>query len=150
LLRVLVIDESRRRAADICAGLALAGHQVATILPSAPDLAGQLEKLRPDVILIETGAPSRDTLEHLGAVSRKAPMPAVVFARESDAEVIRAAVRAGVSACVVDGLDPQRIKPVIEVARARLEDYQAPRRELAEAMRKHSERKPVERARASS
>jgi len=146
LLRVLVVDESRMRAADICAGLALAGHQVAAILPSALDLADQVGKLRPDVILIETDSPSRDTLEHLGVVNREAPRPVVIFARESDADVIRAAVRAGVSAYVVDGLDPQRIQPVIEVARARFEDYQALRRELADATQKLSERKLVERA----
>ena len=146
MLRVLVVDESRMRAADICAGLALAGHQVAAILPSALDLAEQVGKLRPDVILIETDSPSRDTLEHLGVVNREAPRPVVIFARESDADVIRAAVRAGVSAYVVDGLDPQRIQPVIEVARARFEDYQALRRELADATQKLSERKLVERA----
>jgi response regulator NasT len=146
LLRVLVVDESRMRAADICAGLALAGHQVAAILPSALDLAEQVGRLRPDVILIETDSPSRDTLEHLGVVNREAPRPVVIFARESDADVIRAAVRAGVSAYVVDGLDPQRIQPVIEVARARFEDYQALRRELADATQKLSERKLVERA----
>jgi response regulator NasT len=146
LLRVLVVDESRMRAADICAGLALAGHQVAAILPSALDLADQVGKLRPDVILIETDSPSRDTLEHLGVVNREAPRPVVIFARESDADVIRAAVRAGVSAYVVDGLDPQRIQPVIEVARARFEDYQLLRRELADATQKLSERKLVERA----
>lgn len=146
MLRVLVVDESRMRAADICAGLALAGHQVAAILPSALDLADQVGKLRPDVILIETDSPSRDTLEHLGVVNREAPRPVVIFARESDADVIRAAVRAGVSAYVVDGLDPQRIQPVIEVARARFEDYQALRRELADATQKLSERKVVERA----
>ena len=146
MLRVLVVDESRMRAADICAGLALAGHQVAAILPSALDLADQVGKLRPDVILIETDSPSRDTLEHLGVVNREAPRPVVIFARESDADMIRAAVRAGVSAYVVDGLDPQRIQPVIEVARARFEDYQALRRELADATQKLSERKLVERA----
>ena len=144
MLRVLVVDESRTRAADICAGLALAGHQVAAILPSALDLAEHVGRLRPDVILIETDSPSRDTLEHLGVVNREAPRPVVIFASESDADVIRAAVRAGVSAYVVDGLDPQRIQPVIEVARARFEDYQALRRELADATQKLSERKLVE------
>lgn len=139
MLRVLVDDESRMRAADICAGLALAGHQVAAILPSALDLAEHGGRLRPDVILIETDSHSRDTLDHLGVVNREAPRPVVIFASESDADVIRAAVRAGVSAYVVDGLDPQRIQPVIELARARFEDYQGPapgtRRRHPEALR---------------
>jgi len=146
MLRVLVIDESRQRAAGICAGLALAGHQVAAVLPSAWDLAAQVETIKPDVILIETAAPSRDTLEHLSAMNRDAPRPVVIFAQEGEAGVIRAAMRAGVSAYVVDGLDPGRIKPVIEVALARFDEYQALRRELDDTSRKLSERKLIDRA----
>jgi len=146
MLRVLVIDESRQRAAGICAGLALAGHQVAAVLPSAWDLAAQVETIKPDVILIETASPSRDTLEHLSAMNRDAPRPVVIFAQEGEAGVIRAAMRSGVSAYVVDGLDPGRIKPVIEVALARFDEYQALRRELDDTSRKLSERKLIDRA----
>ncbi len=146
MLRVLVIDESRQRAAGICAGLALAGHQVAAVLPSSWDLAAQVETIKPDVILIETASPSRDTLEHLSAMNRDAPRPVVIFAQEGEAGVIRAAMRAGVSAYVVDGLDPARIKPVIEVALARFDEYQALRRELDDTSRKLSERKLIDRA----
>ena len=146
MLRVLVIDESRSRAADICAGLALAGHQVAAVLPSALDLAAQVEAIKPDVILIETDSPSRDTLEHLSAMNRDMPRPVIIFAQEGDSRIIREAVRAGVAAYVVDGLDPSRIKPVIEVAMARFEDYQSLKQELADTTRKLSERKLVERA----
>lgn len=146
MLKVLIIDESTARAGEVCAGLALAGHQVAAVLPSAHDLADQVAAIRPDVILIETEAPSRDTLEHLAVVGRDMPRPVIVFAKESDTATIRAAIRAGVSAYVVDGLDPARLKPVIDVAVARFEEHQALRAELAEATRKLSDRKKVERA----
>ena len=62
MLRVLVIDESQSRAGEICAALALAGYQVAALLPTVLDLAAKAEKIRPDAILIHTDAPSRDTL----------------------------------------------------------------------------------------
>lgn len=146
MLKVLVIDESAGRAGDICAGLALAGHQVAAVLASARDLAAQVAAIRPDVILIETDEPSRDTLEHLAAMERDAPRPVVVFARESGGDTIRAAIKAGVSAYVVDGLDPERLKPVIAVAIARFEQEQALKAELAEATQKLSDRKLIERA----
>lgn len=146
MLKVLVIDESKGRAAAVCAGLALAGHQVAAVLASARDLAAQVAEIRPDVILIETEAPSRDTLEHLAAMERDAPRPVVVFAKESDSATIRQAIKAGVSAYVVDGLDPARLKPIIDVAIARFEEHQALKTELAEATRKLSDRKRVEKA----
>lgn len=146
MLRVLVIDELQQRAADICRGLILAGHQVAAVLPSASDLSEQVAAIRPDVILIETDAPSRDTLEHLAAMEREAPRPVVVFAREGDNDIIKKAVAAGVAAYVVDGLEPARLKPIIDVALARFEKHQSLRRELADATRKLSDRQRVERA----
>ncbi|MCC4115169.1 ANTAR domain-containing protein [Aromatoleum toluclasticum] len=146
MLRVLVIDESRARAAEICAGLALAGHQVAAVLASSSDLSAQIEAIRPDVILIETDAPSRDTLENLAVMNAEMPRPVIIFAQEGDQETIRAAVKAGVSTYVVDGLDPQRLKPVIDVAVASFEEHQALRSELAAATKKLSERKLIDRA----
>ncbi len=146
MLKVLVIDESRVRATAVCGGLAMAGHQVAAVLASAHDLAGRVAEIGPDVILIGTDSPSRDTLEHLAAMDRAAPRPVVMFARESDNDQIRAAIRAGVSAYVVDGLDPARLRSIIDVAVARFEEHQALKAELSEATRKLSERKRIEKA----
>lgn len=146
MLRILVIDESRSRAGDICAGLALAGYQVAAILADSDNLTSEVEKLRPDVILIETESPSRDTLENLAAMHKNMPRPVVMFAHEGEDDAIRAAVKVGVSAYVVDGLDPKRLKGIIDVARAHFDEYQALRQELDEISKKLSDRKIVERA----
>jgi len=146
MLKILVIDESRSRAGEICAGLALAGHQVVAVLAGATDLTSEVSRIRPDIILIDTKAPSRDTLEHLAAMNRDMPRPVVIFAQASDDATIRKAIAAGVAAYVVDGLEPGRIKPVIEVAIARFEAHQALRQELSAATKKLSDRKLVERA----
>ncbi len=146
MLSVLVIDESRCRAAEICAGLALAGYQVAAILADSANLTAEVEKLQPDVILIDTESPSRDTLENLAVVHKNMPRPVVIFTQEEGQSAIRDAVKAGVSAYVVDGLDPRRIKPIVDVARVRFEDAQAMRRELDEISRKLSDRKLVDKA----
>lgn len=146
MLKVLVIDESRTRAVAVCGGLAMAGHQVAAVLASAHDLAVRVAEIGPDVILIGTDSPSRDTLEHLAAMDRAAPRPVVMFAQESDSDQIRAAIRAGVSAYVVDGLEPSRLRSIIDVAVARFEEHQALKAELTEATRKLSERKRIEKA----
>ena len=146
MLTVLVIDESRSRAGEICAGLALAGYQVAAILAGSENLTAEVEKLQPDVILIDTESPSRDTLEHLAVMNQDMPRPVVIFTQDDGQDAIRDAVKAGVSAYVVDGLDPKRIKPVVEVARARFEDTLAMRRELDELSKKLTDRKLVEKA----
>ena len=147
-LRVLVIDESRKRAGDLCAGLALAGFQVAAVLADASDLVREIEALRPDIILIDTENPSRDTLEHLAAVHRDMPRPVVIFADAGDGDTIRQAMRSGVAAYVVDGLETGRIKPILDVAMAQFEEFQQLRKELQSVQRKLSERKLVDQAKA--
>ena len=146
MLRVLVIDESESRAGEICAGLALAGYQVAALLPSVLDLSARVEQLKPDAILIQTDSPSRDTLEHLAVSNAELPRPVVMFSNRGDSQTIRKAIKAGVSAYVVDGLSAKRMKPIIEVAVARFEEFQAMRNELDEATRKLADRKVIDRA----
>ena len=146
MIRILVIDESRSRAGEICAGLALAGYQVAAILPDSLSLSQEVERLEPDVILIDTDNPSRDTLENLAVLNKAMPRPVVVFTAEEGTDSIRDALKAGVSAYIVDGLDPKRIKPIVEVARARFEETLAMRRELDDLSKKLSDRKLVDKA----
>lgn len=147
MLRVLVIDESHVRAGEICAGLALAGYQVAAILANSHNLPLEVENLKPDLILIDTESPTRDTLENLAAMRDNMPRPVLMVAHEGgDDETIRDAVKAGVSAYVVDGLDPKRLKGAINVAQALFDQHQALRQELDEVSKRLSDRKVVERA----
>jgi response regulator NasT len=146
MLRILVIDELEARAGEICAGLALAGHQVAALLPTTTDLTRRVEEIGPDVILIQTDSPSRDTLEHLAVINAAAPRPVVMFAKNRDGRVMRKAFKAGVSAYVVDGLSPGRLAPVIDVAIARFEEHQELKRERDDATQALADRKTIDRA----
>jgi response regulator NasT len=146
MANILIIDESQVRAAQLCAGLVTAGHQVAAVLSSALDLTDRIERIKPDVILIETDSPSRDTLEHLSVMHRDMPRPVVMLTQDDDADRMRAAFKAGVSAYVVDAVDVARLKSIVDVAIARFEEHQSLKQELAMATRKLSDRKVVERA----
>jgi len=145
-MRVLVVDESAERAEVLRAALLLAGYEVTASLTSAVTLLKTIERLEPEVIVIDTDSPSRDVLEHLVMVSRHTPRPVVMFASDGTPETIRAATRAGVSAYVVDGLDEKRIKAIVDVAVARFDELQELRDQLAQANSKLAERKLIERA----
>lgn len=146
MLKVLVIDESRERAAEISVGLLKAGYQVAAVLPNALDLVRHVEDIHPDVILIDSDSPSRDTLEHLSLLSRDNPRPVLLFSREKDSGTIRRALQAGVAAYVVESVDNARLDAIVEVALAQFEEVQALRRERDDASRKLAERVTIERA----
>ena len=145
-MRVLIIDESPERIAVLRDGLEGAGYEVAAAFTSPLELLRAVEETRPDVIIIDTESPSRDVLEHVVLITRDQPRPIVMFSSDDAPETIKEAVRAGVSAYVVDGLDAARVKSIVEVAVARFGEYQRLRAELAEATLKLSERKLVERA----
>jgi len=149
-MRVLVVDESDERAALLREALTAAGHEVAASLSSPLELLRAVETLQPDVIVIDTESPTRDVLEHVVMVSRASPRPIVMFASDAGGEAIRDAVRAGVSAYVVDGMDSSRVNSIVEVACARFDEYQREfqrlKIELAEANLKLSDRKLIERA----
>jgi two-component system, response regulator / RNA-binding antiterminator len=145
-MRVLVVDESAERAEVLRAALLLAGYEVTASLTSPLTLLKTIERLEPEVIVIDTDSPSRDVLEHLVMVSRHTPRPVVMFASDGTPETIRAATRAGVSAYVVDGLDEKRIKAIVDVAVARFHELQDLRDQLAQANSKLAERKLIERA----
>ena len=69
-----------------------------------------------------------------------------MFSSKRDTQTIRKAIKAGVSAYVVDGLSAKRLQPIIDVAIARFEEFQALRSERDEATRKLADRKVLDRA----
>lgn len=145
-IKVLLVDDSPRRTAILRAALEKARYQVAAVLESPLELLRAVEAHRPDIIIIDTDSRSRDVLEHVVMVSRDQPRPIVMFSSDGATESIRDAVKAGVSAYIVDGLDAKRVEGIVEVAVARFEEYQRLVTELAEANLKLSERKLVDRA----
>ncbi len=145
-MRVLVVDDSPERAEVLRDGLRRAGFEVTASLTSPLALLKTIEELQPDVIVIDTESPSRDVLEHLVVVTQHTPRPVVMFASDGAPETIRQAVRAGVSAYVVDGLEAARVRPIVDAAVASFEELQNLREQLTEANLRLDERKLVERA----
>jgi response regulator NasT len=71
-----------------------------------------------------------------------------MFSEDDDSGTIRKAIKAGVSAYIVDGLEGKRVKALMEVAIARFREYQALRDELTQAKNSLEERNDIDRAKA--
>jgi response regulator NasT len=145
-LRIMLVDSFPERTTTVEEALNAAGHQVVARVMAGGDLAADVAAVSPDVIIIDIDSPDRDTLEHMRTISRERPRPVVMFTNDDNASTIRSAVRAGVSAYVVDGLHASRVLPVLEVAMARFEEFQAMRDELENTKSTLAERKLVEKA----
>lgn len=142
----MIVDEDADRAALIEVALAQGGCEVVATLIGRADLQAKVNEIQPDVVVIDMECPDRDTLEDMSRITRHQPRPTVMFVDRSDSESIQAAVHAGVSAYVVGGLSPERVRPILEVAIARFTEFQALRRELESARSSLEDRKVIERA----
>ena len=139
-----VLEVERSRSLRI--GLLQAGYNIVAVLPVDSFLPDRLAQLQPDMIIVDAESQARDTLEHVVMATRDARRPIVLFTDDSDTTHVRAAIAAGVTAYVVAGLAPERVKPVLDVAQARFEHEEMLRRELAEARTQLADRKLVDRA----
>ena len=145
-LSIMIFDENRIRASIIEEGLREAGHARVVVLHDIVGLARQIEIISPDVIVIDIETPNRDMLEHLFQLTRSVRKPIAMFVDRSDAASIEAAVEAGVSAYVVDGLKKERVKPILDMAVSRFKAFSRLQQELAEAKSALEERKIIDRA----
>ncbi len=145
-LSILVIDENRLRAAVIEEGLRDAGYSRLTIVHDVQGIARRIAETAPDVIVIDLENPNRDVLESMFQLSRAVKRPIAMFVDRSDQAAIEAAVEAGVSAYVVDGLKRERVKPILDMAISRFNAFARMSRELDEARSQLESRKLVDRA----
>lgn len=145
-LHVLVIDEDRIRASIIEEGLVGDGVSRVTVLADMRELMRRIVELDPDVIVIDLENPNRDALEHAFQVSRAARRPVAMFVDRSDHASIEAAVEAGVSAYVVDGLKKERVKPILDTAIMRYRAFERLQRDLEQARSELAGRKSIDRA----
>jgi len=123
-----------------------AGYIDVTRIEETASLLARIYSLDPDVILIDLENPSRDVLAQMFQVSRAVKRPIAMFVDQSDAAAIEAAVDAGVSAYIVDGLKKERIKGILDLCISRFNAFARLKDELERAQTALSERKVIDRA----
>lgn len=145
-LFVIVVEKDRDRALLIVDALREAGDYRVQVLGDDAGLSRRIAELRPDVVLIDVASPSRDSLEELALATAPTERAVAMFVDRSDSNLTRAAIEAGVSAYVVDGLRPDRIRPILDAAIARFHLVSRMRAELAATRAALEERKLIDRA----
>ena len=136
------------RSRQLRIGLLEGGFNLIATLPADTFLAERLAQLQPDMIIVDAESDARDSLEHVVMATRDARRPIVLFTNDDDTSHVKDAVAAGVSAYIVAGLEPTRIRPILDVAMARFEHEQGLRQELADAKGELQDRKTIDRAKA--
>lgn len=146
MLKVMIVDNDLERTTPLKQSLLDSGYEVIAHLKDTVNLDSACCELQPDIVIIDTDSPSRDTLENICVMTMHEPRPIVMFTHDGNKEQIKLATRAGVSAYVVGNIPSERLQPVIDAAIARFDEFKLLRTELNEANEKLNERKVVERA----
>jgi response regulator NasT len=145
-LRIVIVDQSAIRSAILEEGLHEAGFLQVVRIAEMTNLLARIYAIDPDVILIDLENPSRDSLEQMFQVSRVVKRPVAMFVDQSDADSIRAAVDAGVSAYIVDGLRKERIQNILDLCISRFNAFSRLQTELEQAKTALGDRKLIDRA----
>jgi response regulator NasT len=145
-LNIIVIDENPIRAAILEEGLREAGYIRISHIAEMTNLLDRIYAINPDVIIIDLENPSLDVLEQMFQVSRSVRRPVAMFVDQSDGVTIQAAVDAGVSAYIVDGLKKERVRPILDMTLSRFRAFSRLQGELAAAREALEARKVIERA----
>lgn len=145
-LSIVIVEPEPTRARLIVDALREAGDFDIRVISERSGLARQIAQRQPDLVLVDVADPSRDTIEELTLATGPLERPVALFVDRSDAGLSAAAIEAGLSAYVVDGLTPTRVKPVLDAAIARFRMMQRMRTELAETKRALEDRKVIDRA----
>ena len=145
VLKILLVEHEVGRLAPLKAALGNQGYEVAAA-ENARLLHDQVMQFGPDVVIVGVDSPDRDTLEGICVMNQDRPRPVVMFSDDGNPHAIRAAIQAGVVSYVVSGLDPGRIRAVLEVAIAQFQAYQALHENLAGVRRELAESKLIDQA----
>jgi len=145
-LRILVVEPDPERVRAIIDALTDAGWSSVKALAQMSALTRTVKEFAPDIVLIDLANPDRDTLEHISNATETSKRAVALFVDQTDETLTQAALTAGVSAYVVDGLKMERIKSVLETAIARFKFMRQMQSELDAAKQALEDRKTIDRA----
>ena len=145
-VRVILVDDRPKRAAMIEQAMNVSDFDVVSILSCVSGLLFKIQEHKPHVVVIDIESPGRDILENLSLIRQHNPTLVVMFSNEDDPEFIYDAINAGVSAYMLEDINPEKVKPVIDVAVAQFEMFQALRRQLRSTQQELNDKNTLDKA----
>ena len=142
-LKIALIDDDQDRANYIKDSLLQHDFDVVACLTIDHLNMFKLEHLQADVILLDMDHPHRDIIE--SCVSQF-DLPTVLFTQNSQKDMIKSAIDAGITAYIVDGIDPAKLDSILEISIEQFKKHKKLLTDLKETQNKLADRKDVEKA----
>ena len=145
-MKIMLVEEISKSKSILSSALIEEGYDEPIVIDHHDDIFKKASDAKIDMLVMNIEEPDRNTLTQLKYINDVFPVPVVIFSEKGDSEIIKAAVHAGVSAFIVDGLSANRIKPILNIALARFGSYAKLREELSKTKESLANRKVIEKA----
>ena len=142
-LKIALIDDDLDRAQYIKKSLIEHDFEVVACLMIDHLTMFDLQQLHADVILLDMDHPHRDIIE--SCVSQF-DLPTVLFTKNSHKDTIKNAIDAGVTAYIVDGIDPSKLESILEISIEQFKKHKKLMTDVKDTKIKLADRKDVEKA----
>ena len=140
---VLLIEERASKRSRLKKTLLEFGYNIAKHSSLSIDI---ITLYQPSVLILSTDLPSSPMLATLAEINQLLPLPIIIIAENDTPNLVKNAIKSGVSAYVVSEMIPQRLKSIISVATERFKVEQSLRNELKRAKDQLESRKYIEKA----
>ena len=144
-LRIALIDDDLERAQFIQESLLSHDFQVVACLILNDLNMVHVKGIHADVILLNMDHPHRDIIE--SCVSQY-ELPTVLFTQNSNKNTIKSAIDAGITAYIVDGIDPTKLESILEISIEQFRKHKKLLNDLKETQDKLIDRKDIDKAKA--
>ena len=142
-LKIALIDDNHNRAQFIKESLIQHGFEVVACISIEKLNLYRLVELNADVILLDMDHPQRDIIE---SCVRQFDLPTVLFTKNSHRDTIKNAIDAGVTAYIVDGIDPSKLNNILEISIEQFKKHKQLLCDLQDTKNKLADRKDIEKA----
>jgi len=142
-LKIALIDDDSERAEFVKHTLVEHQFDVVACLMTDQLNAFYFQQIHADVILLDMDHPHRDIIE--SCVSQF-DLPTVLFTKNGHKETIKSAIEAGLTAYIVDGIQPEKLDSILEIAIEQYKKHKKILDDLHETKNKLADRKDIEKA----
>ncbi|MEX1670748.1 ANTAR domain-containing response regulator [Zhongshania guokunii] len=115
-MKVLLIDIDSERAKKIEPIISWTGIELISVNDSDTDIYQLVGEMHPEVILVDTNSPNRDTLEHLAQLEKSAPRTVIKLGNTRSVSINRLASEAGISLYAIDAVPMPLLQSLIDIA----------------------------------
>lgn len=144
--QILVVSNNAQHRAILEKAIDRKNYSISAVIQNSSQLADALRSSAIDLVVMDLDEDGESDLEAVRQTLQDKRIPVVMFVQRGDQDSAANATAAGVSAYVVDGLQADRIAPILAAAVTRFQETRALREELERTKSSLEERKIIERA----